>query len=292
MREQVYRLDLAEGGTTYDAEEADGVEHGQGSFHYHTYSSLAANIAFADGSDEQFVALAPVPEALVQEQAESQAQQDFAASVAPQEEADNDHEPVPDMDHQDQAQEEGEEGQYDDVDAEGEDDEEQDQPTSTTQQDADASVHEVSGEDAHALEASYDGPYNDPVDAPSDLQGELDADDVHTHADTDASTGLAPETTEYAEETVPHEEDEEEGDTVEEAAVSALDDSAPVDEADEVYEGEEASEGTLEGDYEGGDDPYAEGEEPSAEDGYPDDESAEAGEIGTSLTCPNAIGIV
>ena len=95
------------------------------------------------------------------------------------------------------------EGQYDDA-------EEQLQPTVIARQEADEPVHEVFGEATHALETTYDGPYNDPVEETSEVQGELDADDVHAQADTDASTSLAPETTEYAEETLPHEEDEEE----------------------------------------------------------------------------------
>ena len=170
------------------------------------------------------------------------------------------------------------EGQYDDA-------EEQLQPTAIAQQEADEPVHEVFGEATHALETTYDGPYNDPVEETSEVQGELDADDVHAQADTDASTSLAPETTEYAEETLPHEEDEEEGDQVEEAAVSALDDSAPADEAEEVYEGEaEGSEETLDGDVVEGDSGavYQDEDESSADDGGdPGHEQVEAGEQGS-----------
>ncbi|KZV62611.1 hypothetical protein PENSPDRAFT_657980 [Peniophora sp. CONT] len=258
LREQIYRMDLAEADATYDADEVEGAETQD-----------------HNGSDEQFVALAPAAETHIQEQAESQAQQDLEAGQATQEDADGEYDPVPDVVNHDEAPDEGDQGQYDD--AEADDTEEQDQPTSITQQEADADTHEVPGEDAHALETEYDGPYPDHTDPPTDLQGELDADDIHAHADTDATAGLAPETTEYAEETVPHEEDEEEGDETEEAAVGALDVSAPVDEGEEAFEGE-GSEETLDDD--AGDTAYSFGEgEPSVEDGYPDDEGAEEGEL-------------
>lgn len=46
LREQVYRLDLAEGGTTYDAEEAAGAEqHDQGLFRRFIPAVLTADVA-------------------------------------------------------------------------------------------------------------------------------------------------------------------------------------------------------------------------------------------------------
>ncbi|KAI0035771.1 hypothetical protein K488DRAFT_82804 [Vararia minispora EC-137] len=90
---------------------------------------------------------------------------------------------------------------------------------------ADTRAHE---EEALVLDAGGNDAYADPVDEPTDVQDDLDADSIHGTADTDASAVLPVETAEYTEV----------GDEWEEHRSQEYDEPVPAGEAEESLDDE------------------------------------------------------